>query len=179
MILGPLLLAGLAAQDVSTQVTALQQAGRYREALVAVADLPQGVERSLHRARCLWAAGDLGGALIAAEEGLRHGGEAIPRRQLLWVAIDLSLELGLAAGAERWLEDLCSSISSDSSLSITDRDLWTDGWGAGTGTTAARARVAGAVELVDAAERAEARSRLACLLAALLAVGAMAFISRR
>lgn len=179
MILGALLLACLASQDFNLKAQALEQAGRFGEAVEVLDALPQDQTTCLQRATCLWSAGDLGGALRSAEDGLLLKGEGSPRRQLLWLAMELSLELGESELAMRKLLELEASIASGSDLSDADRELWSNGWGEGTGTVEARSRVAAAVQRLANAGAAELRARWACAIASMLAIGAMAIALRR
>lgn len=173
-----ILLAGAAGQDLSVEAFALEEAGRYGEALEILDSMPQDPATALQRALCLWSGGDLGGALLSAEAGLALSGDSGVRRKLLWRAMELSLELGEVGFAEERLSELEASVSTDPDLPAEELEVWKGGWGAGTGILAARQRVAIAVEHLDAAGEAESRARFVCALAALLALGVLGLVSR-
>lgn len=82
---------GEAQDDALQRVESLRAEGRYVEALDACAAIPEPADRALAHADVLWYAGDLGGALTAAMEGL----ESAPREPaLLWRATRLAVDLG-------------------------------------------------------------------------------------
>lgn len=178
-MIAALLMTVALGQDLVGEARRLQAEGRYVAALGMLDQEPDPARAGLQRAMCLWSAGDLGGALRAAQAGLEGGGDPDTRRQLLWRATDLATELGAAALAldlvTRWEE----AVEGATDLDERGRDQWRDGWGPGTGMDAARGRVEDLVVRLDAASRGESRARWVSAVMASLALAGMVALGRR
>jgi len=166
-------------QDLLGEAQRLQSEGRYLAALAVLEQVPDPARAGLQRTLCLWTAGDLGGALRAAQVGIEGGGDPDTRRQLLWRATSLATELGEAELAldlvTRWEE----AVSGATDLDGQARDQWREGWGPGTGTKAARRQAEELVGRLDAASRGESRARWVSALMTTLVLGGMIALARR
>ncbi len=178
-MIAALLLTGLLAQDLEGEARGLRMQGRFVEALAILENVDEPSRAALERTLTLWSAGDLGGALLAALDGLATGGTPDTRRQLLSNATELALELGEAAMAldlvTRWEE----AIAGASDLTDEERLQWTKGWGPGTGSAAARARAQAVADRLADAEQGVTWARLVTLMIGGLAVVGMVAAGRR
>lgn len=174
-----LTLAAAPGQDLLEEARRLQGQGRYVEALEVLEQVEDRAGAGLQRALCLWTAGDLGGALLAALEGLEAGGDEATRRQLLWRATGLALELGEAELAldlvTRWEE----SVAGASDLTPEEQLQWREGWGPGTGTDVARADAEDLAERLESAAGGITRARVVGALFLLLAAAGVLGLGRR
>jgi hypothetical protein len=113
------------AQDALADAVASElRAGRYAEALRRAGEASEPALAARLEADVRWAAGDLDGALAAAQEGLT----AVPGDPLLAsTAADLALTLGLAEEARRHLVALDGALAQEawsSSASEETRRWW-------------------------------------------------------
>jgi len=162
-----------AGQDLLEEARRLQGEERFVEALAVLDEVEDAANAGLQRALCLWTAGDLGGALLAALEGLEAGGDGETRRHLLWQATGLALELGEADLALDLVTRMERAIAGATDLTDVERGVWR------TGTSAAGG---GAEELsgrLDAAATGVTLARAVGALFATLAVAAVFALGRR
>ena len=156
---------GAAAQaDAAAEVTALQRAGRFAEALARATSVPDAALAARLEANVRWAAGDLDGALAVAHEGLT----AAPSDLLLLdLAADLALALDLAGHAREHLTAL------DRALAATQPEGEAGAWWA-----ARRERLATQLETAELrlADRDRALGRARLVGGAFLALAATTFL---
>ncbi len=153
--------------------------GHYAEALALTEQIPDPPLQALARTRCLWAAGDLGGALAAAREGLERDADGDTLRRLLWRATYLSLELGLGDLALSLCDRWENALREATDLSPSERAQWREGWGEGTGLVEARRRAEAARRIARRAERGLARAWGVALGGGGMVLLAMLYLARR
>ena len=110
--------------DLADAVAVELRAGRFVEALRLAGEAREPALAARLEAEVRWSAGDLDGALAAAQEGL----SAVPLdARLSSTAADLALTLGLAGEARRHLDALDRALA-DTSWSETTNEEQRDWW---------------------------------------------------
>ena len=118
MVVGALILA--AAASAATPRAGLEGERRWTEVLSAAEAEPDALSRARARVEALYGAGDLPGALRAAELGSVAGGDD---PQLLRRACQLALSLRMADAAEENAQRLSASLAA-ADLDAAQREWW-------------------------------------------------------